>query len=130
MIIVTILYIMIILFHYFLIQVIYGIGRGTWESTNKAVIADLYVDTPNATTAAFASISFFNGLAGNLISPFFPLLISTTYLFLTMFFVIARLFIFQLEFIIAVFYSISYSLINHRNSQCESYINIDVMVTF
>jgi hypothetical protein len=81
MIIATILYHIIILFHYFGIQVIYGIGRGTWESTNKAVIADLYVDTPSATTAAFASISFFNGLAGNPISPIFQLLFSTTYFF-------------------------------------------------
>ena len=45
--------------------VIYGVGRGTWENTNKAVIADLFADTPDLSTAAFASISFFNGLAGN-----------------------------------------------------------------
>jgi MFS family permease len=44
--------------------VIYGMGRGTWENTNKAVIADLFADTPDLSTAAFASISFFNGLAG------------------------------------------------------------------
>lgn len=44
--------------------IIYGIGRGTWENTNKAVIADLYADTPDLSTAAFASIAFFNGLAG------------------------------------------------------------------
>ena len=47
--------------------VVYGIGRGTWENTNKAVIADLFADTPDLTTAAFASISFFNGLAGTII---------------------------------------------------------------
>lgn len=46
--------------------VVYGIGRGTWENTNKAVIADLFVNTPDLTTAAFASISFFNGLAGTI----------------------------------------------------------------
>lgn len=44
--------------------VIYGVGRGTWENTNKAVIADLFADTPDLSTAAFASISFFNGMAG------------------------------------------------------------------
>ena len=44
--------------------IIYGMGRGTWENTNKAVIADLYADTPDKSTAAFAAISFFNGLAG------------------------------------------------------------------
>ena len=44
--------------------VVYGVGRGTWENTNKAVIADLFSDTPDLSTAAFASISFFNGLAG------------------------------------------------------------------
>lgn len=47
--------------------IIYGIGRGTWENTNKAVIADLYSETPELSTAAFASISFFNGLAGIII---------------------------------------------------------------
>jgi hypothetical protein len=44
--------------------VIYGVGRGTWENTNKAVIADLFAKTPDLTASAFASISFFNGLAG------------------------------------------------------------------
>jgi hypothetical protein len=43
--------------------VIFGIGRGIWENTNKAVIADLYVDSKLSTTA-FASITFFNGMAG------------------------------------------------------------------
>jgi hypothetical protein len=43
--------------------VIFGIGRGVWENTNKAVIADLYVDSKLSTTA-FASITFFNGMAG------------------------------------------------------------------
>ena len=44
--------------------IIYGIGRGTWENTNKAVVADLYTETPDLSTSAFASIAFFNGLAG------------------------------------------------------------------
>ena len=44
--------------------VVYGVGRGTWENTNKAVIADLFADTPDLSTAAFSSIAFFNGLAG------------------------------------------------------------------
>ena len=39
-------------------------GRGTWENTNKAVVADVYTDTPELSTAAFAAISFSNGLAG------------------------------------------------------------------
>ena len=34
------------------------------ENTNKAVIADLFTDTPDLSTAAFAAISFSNGLAG------------------------------------------------------------------
>ena len=48
--------------------IIYGIGRGTWENTNKAVVADLYTETPDLSTSAFASIAFFNGLAGMSIS--------------------------------------------------------------
>jgi MFS family permease len=43
---------------------IYGMGRGTWENTNKAVIADFFTDTPELSTAAFAAVSFSNGLAG------------------------------------------------------------------
>ncbi|KAJ1440918.1 hypothetical protein B484DRAFT_128854 [Ochromonadaceae sp. CCMP2298] len=29
--------------------IVYGTGRGTWENTNKAVIADLYIHTPGMT---------------------------------------------------------------------------------
>jgi len=36
------------------------------ENTNKAVIADLFVSTPDQSTAAFASVAFSNGLAGAL----------------------------------------------------------------
>mmetsp|Transcript_8037 Transcript_8037/g.13366 ORF Transcript_8037/g.13366 Transcript_8037/m.13366 type:complete len:460 (+) Transcript_8037:69-1448(+) len=44
--------------------IIYGTGRGTWENTNKAVIADLYIDTPDLSTAAFAAVSFSSGVSG------------------------------------------------------------------
>ena len=44
--------------------IIYGIGRGTWENTNKAVIADFFSTNPSTNTAAFAGISFTSGLAG------------------------------------------------------------------
>jgi hypothetical protein len=44
--------------------IIYGIGRGTWENTNKAVIADFFSSNPSTNTAAFAGISFTSGLAG------------------------------------------------------------------
>lgn len=44
--------------------IVYGIGRGTWENTNKAVIADFFSETPDLSTSAFAAISFSNGLAG------------------------------------------------------------------
>lgn len=44
--------------------VVYGMGRGTWENTNKAVIADLFMETPQLSTSAFAAIAFFNGFAG------------------------------------------------------------------
>jgi len=44
--------------------IVYGIGRGTWENTNKAVIADFYVKTPEESTSAFAAVAFSNGLAG------------------------------------------------------------------
>ena len=46
--------------------IIYGIGRGTWENTNKAVIADFYLQQPDISTTAFAAISFANGLAGSI----------------------------------------------------------------
>jgi len=45
---------------------VYGMGRGTWENTNKAVIADFFTETPDLSTAAFAAISFSNGLAGSI----------------------------------------------------------------
>jgi hypothetical protein len=52
--------------------IMYGIGRGTWENTNKAVIADLYMDTPNLVTSAFASVAFSNGFSGALAYFTFP----------------------------------------------------------
>jgi hypothetical protein len=42
--------------------IVFGMGRGAWESTNKAVIADLVVDTPQHTASAFACVSFNNGI--------------------------------------------------------------------
>eukprot|EP01038_Epipyxis_sp_PR26KG_P005980 gene5980-8236_t len=44
--------------------IIYGVGRGTWENTNKAVIADLFTNSPELSTSGFAAISFSNGFAG------------------------------------------------------------------
>ncbi len=41
--------------------VIYGIGRGVWESTNKAAIADFFVESPDLVTSAYASTAFFAG---------------------------------------------------------------------
>jgi MFS family permease len=46
--------------------IIYGIGRGTWENTNKAVVADFFPDnvySPDLSTAAFAAVYFSNGFA-------------------------------------------------------------------
>jgi hypothetical protein len=50
---------------YFIVPylIIYGVGRGTWENTNKAAIADFFVDSPDQCTAAFAATTFFNGYA-------------------------------------------------------------------
>ena len=44
--------------------VVFGMGRGSWENTNKAVIADLYVDTPEQSTSAFANVNFSGGISG------------------------------------------------------------------
>jgi hypothetical protein len=46
--------------------IIYGIGRGTWENTNKAVIADLFADKSEFVATAFASIAFSNGFSGSI----------------------------------------------------------------
>ena len=43
--------------------VIYGMGRGIWETINKAVIADFYASNPDTCTTAFAAATFFNGYA-------------------------------------------------------------------
>ena len=42
------------------LYLLHGIGRGVWESTNKAVVLDFF---PNSVTAAFANILVANGLA-------------------------------------------------------------------
>lgn len=44
--------------------IVMGMGRGAWESTNKAVVADFYADTPQNTASAFACVSFNNGMSG------------------------------------------------------------------
>lgn len=44
--------------------IVMGMGRGAWESTNKAVVADFYSDTPQNTASAFACVSFNNGMSG------------------------------------------------------------------
>lgn len=41
--------------------VVYGVGRGIWESTNKAAIADFFVESPDLVTSAYASTAFFAG---------------------------------------------------------------------
>jgi len=43
---------------------IYGVGRGIWENTNKAVVADFFSDgAPSASTSAFAAVAFTSGLS-------------------------------------------------------------------
>ena len=43
-----------------------ALHRGTWENTNKAVVADFFAETPDFSTSAFAAISFSNGFAGSI----------------------------------------------------------------
>jgi len=52
--------------------IIYGIGRGTWENVNKAVIATLFADRPSFVTSAFAAVSFSNGFSGSIAYFAFP----------------------------------------------------------
>jgi hypothetical protein len=40
-----------------------GVGRGIWEATNKATVSDLFGSDKKKTSAAFALISFSNGIA-------------------------------------------------------------------
>ena len=42
--------------------VLYGLGRGIWENTNKATVADMYQTSQNERDKAFAGIYFFSGL--------------------------------------------------------------------
>jgi len=42
---------------------VYGVGRGVWETINKAVIADFFASSADACTTAFAATTFFNGYA-------------------------------------------------------------------
>lgn len=50
----------------FPLLIVYGIGRGVWESSNKAVITDFFAGSIEDTTTAFTVIEFFNGYAGAL----------------------------------------------------------------
>lgn len=43
--------------------VIYGLGRGIWETINKAVLADFYASNADTCTTAFAAATFSNGYA-------------------------------------------------------------------
>merc|ERR1719160_447723 len=45
------------------LYVVHGIGRGVWESTNKAVILDFFPDKP---MAAFANVIVSSGLASTI----------------------------------------------------------------
>eukprot|EP01033_Poteriospumella_lacustris_P014653 gene14653-10478_t len=47
-------------------SIIFGLGRGVWENTNKAVIADFYQSNATSSTAAFAVAAFFNGYASSI----------------------------------------------------------------
>jgi MFS family permease len=42
---------------------LYGVGRGIWENTNKAVMADFYAEDKDSCISAFAASSFFTGYA-------------------------------------------------------------------
>lgn len=50
----------------FPLLIVYGIGKGIWESSNKAVITDFFLDSVENTTTAFTAVEFFNGYAGAL----------------------------------------------------------------
>ena len=52
--------------------IIYGVGRGTWENTNKAVVAELYTEEPQHIASAFAVVSFANGFTGAIAYFVFP----------------------------------------------------------
>jgi len=43
--------------------IMFGVGRGTWENTNKAVVADYFSDSAELSTSAFACISFTSGIS-------------------------------------------------------------------
>lgn len=43
---------------------VYGVGRGIWENTNKAVVADFFSSgQPSQCTCAFAAVAFTSGLS-------------------------------------------------------------------
>lgn len=43
--------------------ILQGVGRGVWENTNKATVADIFGDDSDKVSGAFALISFSNGVA-------------------------------------------------------------------
>lgn len=43
---------------------IYGLGRGVFENTNKAVVADIYSKSNQHITSAYASVAFASGFSG------------------------------------------------------------------
>jgi MFS family permease len=44
--------------------VLYGVGRGVWENTNKAAVADIFAMSHEDREKAYAAIYFFSGLGG------------------------------------------------------------------
>lgn len=44
--------------------VLYGVGRGVWENTNKAAVADIFISSHEDRDKAYAGIYFFSGLGG------------------------------------------------------------------
>lgn len=54
------------------VLILYGVGRGIWENTNRAVISDFFNDEPDKCTSAFSATSFFNGYAASMAYFSFP----------------------------------------------------------
>lgn len=57
-----------------LFYILHGAARGVWENTNKAVVSEMFEQTPAIRDAAFASVYFSSGLAGALGFAFFQFL--------------------------------------------------------
>ena len=54
------------------LYIIFGCGRGVWESTMKAVFADFFGGDPATSAAAFANIPLQNGFSGAIGFIIFP----------------------------------------------------------